>query len=73
MSYGNTVLVATDVSHVPKAVRKLATTLNANIFYPNKEIPISVKNDLVNKYLNDDNFINFHKNAPENAHQRDSS
>ena len=41
MKFGRAILIATDVENSPKAVRKLATSLNSKIFSPKNDIPVS--------------------------------
>lgn len=52
MKYGRAVLIATDVKHIPKAVKKLASSLNSKIYSPKNDIQVSYKNKIVNDYLN---------------------
>ena len=68
ISYGKTVLVATDVYPPPKMVKKLATTLNSKIYSPSKTFTVSSKTELVDSYLNEISSSNF----PDNAHERDA-
>jgi predicted RNase H-like nuclease (RuvC/YqgF family) len=55
ISYGKTVLVATDVYPIPKTVKKLATTLNSKIWSPYKCMSIESKTDIVDSYLQYEN------------------
>ncbi|MEA4958072.1 hypothetical protein SDC9_48872 [bioreactor metagenome] len=65
MKFGKAILIATDVENSPKAVRKLATSLNSKIFSPKNDIPVSYKIELVNNFLrNNGNFIE--ENIPFN-------
>jgi predicted RNase H-like nuclease (RuvC/YqgF family) len=68
ISYGKTILVATDVYPAPKMVKKLATTLNSKIYSPNKTFTVSSKTELVDSYLNEISSNSW----PDNAHERDA-
>ena len=70
ITYGKTVLVATDVYPIPKTVKKLATTLNSKIWSPYKCMSIESKIDIVDSYIQYEN----HKSLeiPQNAHERDA-
>jgi uncharacterized protein len=79
ISYGRTVLVATDVHHPPKMVKKMAASLNSKIYFPNRDLAVSLKNELVDDYIytqdqhhpmrrsRDNNNL-----IPQNAHERDA-
>lgn len=76
IEYGKAILIATDVENPPKAVKKLASSLNAKIFSPKNDISVSYKNEIVNDYLktisdfsfaskiNKDFSDNYSKNKP---------
>jgi predicted RNase H-like nuclease (RuvC/YqgF family) len=70
ITYGKTVLVATDVYPIPKTVKKLATTLNSKIWSPYKCMSIESKIDIVDSYLQYGN--NKSLEIPQNAHERDA-
>jgi predicted RNase H-like nuclease (RuvC/YqgF family) len=70
ISYGKTVLVATDVYPIPKTVKKLATTLNSKIWSPYKCMSIESKIDIVDSYLEYEN--NKSLEIRQNAHERDA-
>ncbi len=70
ISYGKTVLVATDVYPIPKTVKKLATTLNSKIWSPYKCMSIESKTDIVDSYLQYEN--NKLLEIRQNAHERDA-
>jgi predicted RNase H-like nuclease (RuvC/YqgF family) len=70
ISYGKTVLVATDVYPIPKTVKKLATTLNSKIWSPYKCMSIESKIDIVDSYLKYEN--NKSLEIRQNAHERDA-
>lgn len=77
MKFGRAILIATDVENSPKAVKKLATTLNSKIFAPKNDISVSYKNELVNNFLKSsgdflsENTANI-SNVSVDAHKRDS-
>jgi len=68
ISYGKTVLIATDVYPPPKMVKKLASTLNSKIYSPSKTFTVSSKTELVDSYLSETSSSKF----PDNAHERDA-
>ena len=70
ITYGKTVLVATDVYPIPKTVKKLATTLNSKIWSPYKCMSIESKIDIVDSYLQYED--NKSLEIPQNAHERDA-
>jgi uncharacterized protein len=70
ITYGKTVLVATDVYPVPKTVKKLATTLNSKIWSPYKCMSVESKIDIVDSYIQYEN--NKSLEIPQNAHERDA-
>jgi len=59
MKYGKAVLIATDVKQIPKAVKKLASSLNSKIFSPKNDIQVSYKNKIVDDYLKKNSNLNF--------------
>ncbi len=61
LDMGDPVIVATDVNPVPKFVRKISSLFSAKLFYPKKDIPVSVKEELTKHISVKDN------------HQRDSA
>ncbi len=61
---GIPVIVASDVPQVPKFVEKIARTINAEIYTPNKPIPVAEKNELAREYSEDMKV--------RNAHERDA-
>lgn len=65
MEHGNAVLIATDVEQVPKAVKKLASSLNAKTFSPKNDVPVSYKQEIVTNFLNNAGEFNF-KNGNDN-------
>jgi len=80
MEQGTVVLIATDVEQTPKAVKKLASSLNSKIFTPKSDIPVSHKTELVNNFLNNIGDFKFDSNERiehssdynRDAHKRDS-
>lgn len=73
MNYGRAVLIATDVKQIPKAVKKLATSLNSKIYSPKNDIPVSYKNKIVNNYLKNINDFNFESSYKFKKNQNISS
>ncbi len=79
ISYGRTVLVATDVHHPPKMVKKMAASLNSRIYFPDRDMAVIAKNELVDEYLyQQDQNSPLHRSRdnddliPQNAHERDA-
>jgi len=80
ISFGRTVLVATDVHQLPKMVRKMATTLNSKIYAPYRDLAVSAKNEMVDDYIySNDNRTVIPRSRdtrsdliPQNAHERDA-
>jgi predicted RNase H-like nuclease (RuvC/YqgF family) len=68
ISYGKTILIATDVYPPPKMVKKLASILNSKIYSPSKTFTVSSKTELVDSYLSEISSTKY----PENAHERDA-
>lgn len=75
--YGRAVLIATDVHHHPKMVKKIASSFNSKIHSPYRDLAVSTKTELVEDYIrhqrvpagSKDNFSDF---IAENAHERDA-
>ncbi len=65
-NFGSAVMIATDVSPLPKYVEKIANTFNAIIFRPRKSLKISEKQEIVTNYLKNS------KKKVIDAHVRDS-
>ena len=88
MELGRAILIATDVENPPKAVKKLASSLNAKIFSPKSDISVSYKNEIVNEFLKNRTGFSIDSNSNTNnningnnsnsnhgsvdAHERDS-
>ncbi len=76
MSYGKAVLISTDVYPPPKMVKKLATSLNAKLHYPYKDMSVGSKIELVESYLNEKYSPRSKAipsdEVPHDAHQRDA-
>lgn len=79
ISYGRTVLVATDVHNPPKMVKKMASALNSKIYFPYRDLAVSAKNELVDNYIySNDQHHQTHRSRgtsdqiPQNAHERDA-
>ncbi|MCF2137157.1 MAG: DUF460 domain-containing protein [Candidatus Thorarchaeota archaeon] len=62
--HGVPVIVATDTTPVPHFVKKLASTLSANLFVPNKPIPVSEKQEIARVFSESSRI--------SNAHERDA-
>ncbi len=80
ISFGRTVLMATDVHQPPKMVKKMATALNSKIYAPYRDLAVSAKNEMVDDYIysSDKHSIiprsrDIGSNLiPQNAHERDA-
>ena len=77
ISYGKTVLISTDVYPPPKMVKKLASTLNAKIHHPDKDMSVGSKIELVESYIGEKPSLERSKviiteKLPQNAHERDA-
>jgi uncharacterized protein len=74
ISFGKAVLISTDVSPPPKMVKKLATTLNAKLHHPTKDMSVGSKMELVESYLggSDRSKVLSSEEVPHDAHQRDA-
>lgn len=74
ISYGKTVLIATDVQTPPKMVKKFATVLNSKINSPYKDLAVGSKKESVENYLKEFYGRNGQKfnYLPQNAHERDA-
>ncbi|MGC9516796.1 MAG: DUF460 domain-containing protein [Methanomicrobiales archaeon] len=68
ISFGKTLILATDVYPPPKKVKKLATLLNAKIYSPKKVMSVENKIEIVESHLNQKSLIQ----RPNNAHERDA-
>ncbi|MFC2154370.1 DUF460 domain-containing protein [Candidatus Altiarchaeota archaeon] len=53
VSLGHVSLVATDVFPVPRFVSKVASTLGATVFYPDKSMSVKMKNELTSDFKED--------------------
>jgi predicted RNase H-like nuclease (RuvC/YqgF family) len=62
--YGIPVLVASDVPQTPNLVDKISSSLNVDVFTPNKPIPVSEKQELAREYGESIRI--------RNAHERDA-
>ena len=62
--HGIPVLIASDVDKEPHFVKKIASTLNINLFTPNKPIPIAEKNEIAREFSETKKI--------RNAHERDA-
>ncbi len=62
--HGIPILVAADVSKEPRFVKKIATTVNANLYSPNRPIPVADKNELAREFSETTRI--------GNAHERDA-
>ncbi|MCE5213735.1 MAG: DUF460 domain-containing protein [Methanobacterium sp.] len=76
ISYGKAVLISTDVYPPPKMVKKLATSLNAKLHYPFKDMSVGSKIELVESHLSE-KYSSRSKvvpsdEVPQDAHQRDA-
>lgn len=77
ISYGKAVLISTDVYPPPKMVKKLATSLNAKLHHPLKDMSVGSKIELVDSYLGEKSSQERSKvipseEVPQDAHQRDA-
>lgn len=80
ISFGKTVLVATDVHQPPRMVKKMATSLNSKIYAPYRDLAVSAKNEMVTDYIypNDNRPLSRRSRytepdlIPQNAHERDA-
>lgn len=76
INYGKAVLISTDVYPPPKMVKKLATTLNAKIHHPARDMSVGTKIELVESYLGQSNQerskVVASELIPQDAHQRDA-
>jgi predicted RNase H-like nuclease (RuvC/YqgF family) len=64
---GIVVIVATDVSHPPDLVKKIAATLNAQLYVPQKDLSSDEKHELINKIMEKYPWINI-----QDTHERDA-
>ena len=79
ISFGKTVLVATDVHQPPRMVKKMAAALNSKIYAPYRDLAVSAKTEMVDDYIHHDNRVLVHRSGdvepvslPRNAHERDA-
>ena len=77
ISYGKAVIISTDVNPPPKMVKKLATSLNAKLHYPPKDMSVGSKIELVESFLDekssqDRSKVLSSELIPQDAHQRDA-
>jgi len=80
ISFGKTVLVATDVHQPPKMVKKMAATLNSKIYAPYRDLAVNAKNEMVDDYLHQNDNRPLPRRSrdvelvsvPKNAHERDA-
>lgn len=66
MELGRAILIATDVENPPKAVKKLASSLNAKIFSPKSDISVSYKNEIVTDFLKNSAGFSIDSNSNAN-------
>jgi len=67
--YGKPAIIASDVSHTPSLLAKLAATFQTKVHNPKEDIAVSAKTELVSSFLEENIFI---KDKPSNAHERDA-
>lgn len=76
ISFGRTVLIATDVHQPPKMVKKMATALNSRIYAPYRDLAVNAKNEMVDDYVYRDvpnrSSDTLQVLIPQNAHERDA-
>jgi hypothetical protein len=80
ISFGKTVLVATDVHQPPRMVKKMAATLNSKIYAPYRDLAVNAKNEMVDIYLHQQDNLHLTRRSrdfepvliPKNAHERDA-
>jgi len=80
ISFGKTVLVATDVHQPPKMVKKMAATLNSKIYAPYRDLAVNAKNEMVDDYIHQNDNRPLPRRSrdvelvsvPKNAHERDA-
>jgi uncharacterized protein len=80
ISFGRTVLVATDVHQPPRLVKKMATSLNSKIYAPYRDLAVSAKNEMVDNYVYSGDNRQLTRRSrdiepdliPQNAHERDA-
>lgn len=66
-SMGTAVIVATDVSHPPDLVKKTASTLNAQLYLPPRDLSNDEKQELINKLLKKYPWLDI-----QDTHERDA-
>jgi predicted RNase H-like nuclease (RuvC/YqgF family) len=62
--HGIPILIAADVDKEPHFVKKIASTLNVNLFTPNRPIPVAEKNEIAREFSEMEKI--------RNAHERDA-
>jgi predicted RNase H-like nuclease (RuvC/YqgF family) len=62
--HGIPILIAADVDKEPHFVKKVASTLNVNLFTPNRPIPVAEKNEIAREFSE--------MKKIRNAHERDA-
>jgi len=67
LDLGNPILIASDVHPPPAFVSKLASILNVHVFYPPRNLTVSEKKDILNKYMEE---FNLHLSL--DSHERDA-
>lgn len=80
ISFGRTVIVATDVHQPPRLVKKMATSLNSKIYAPYRDLAVSAKNEMVDNYIYSGDNRQLTRRSrdiepdliPQNAHERDA-
>ncbi len=77
INFGKTVLIATDVYPPPKMAKKLATTLNAKLHHPSRDMSVGSKIELVESFLGEKSSLERSKVVsselvPQDTHQRDA-
>jgi uncharacterized protein len=80
ISFGKTVIVATDVHQPPRLVKKMATSLNSKIYAPYRDLAVCSKNEMVDDYIYSGDNRQLTRRSrdiepdliPQNAHERDA-
>jgi uncharacterized protein len=80
ISFGRTVIVATDVHQPPRLVKKMATSLNSKIYAPYRDLAVSAKNEMADNYIYSSDNRQLTRRSrdiepdliPQNAHERDA-
>ena len=63
ISFGRTIIVATDVHQAPKMVKKMAAALNSKIYAPYRDLAVSAKTGMVDDYIHYDNRFLVHRSG----------